>query len=441
MPTTDGQGGKRRRELAGPAQALPGRRMPRVLRQFLATEAAGGIVLVVGAALALAWANTPWQDSYDTLWHTELALRLGRFALVADLRHWVNEALMALFFLVVGLEIKRELVEGDLREPRAAALPALAAAGGMIVPAVLFLVVTARSGGAEGWGIPIATDIAFALGALALVGPRTPGGLKLFLLSLAIVDDIGAIVVIAVFYSDEIDLPFLAAAAGLVAVMVGLRRARVVWVAPYVVLGIGVWLATRASGVHATIAGVVLGLLAPARPLTPAAVARRWATDLADDPGPGELEAMTRLAKTSVSPAQRLEHLLHPWTSFVVLPLFALANAGVPVRSDSFDAPGALAVALGVVLGLVVGKTVGITLAASLAVRSGLGRLPEETTWASLGGAAFLGGIGFTVSLFIAELAYDPGPLQDAAKLGVLAASTIAALAGTLVLDRASRGT
>ena len=223
--------------------------------------------------------------------------------------------------------------------------------------------------------------------------------------------------------------------------MVGLRRARVVWVAPYVVLGIGVWLATRASGVHATIAGVVLGLLAPARPLTPAAVARRWATDLADDPGPAELDAMTRLAKTSVSPAQRLEHLLHPWTSFVVLPLFALANAGVPVRSDSFDAPGALAVALGVVLGLVVGKAVGITLAASLAVRSGLGRLPEETTWASLGGAAFLGGIGFTVSLFIAELAYDPGPLQDAAKLGVLAASIIAALTGTLVLDRASRGT
>ncbi len=441
MPMTHGQSGKRRRELAGPAEALPGRRIPRVLRQFLATEAAGGIVLVVGAALALAWANTPWQDSYDTLWHTELALRLGRFALVADLRHWVNEALMALFFLVVGLEIKRELVEGDLREPRAAALPALAAAGGMIVPAALFLVVTARSGGAEGWGIPIATDIAFALGALALLGPRAPGGLKLFLLSLAIVDDIGAIVVIAVFYSDEIDLPFLAAAAGLVAVMVGLRRARVVWVAPYVLLGIGVWLATRASGVHATIAGVVLGLLAPARPLTPAAVARRWATDLADDPGPGELEAMTRLAKTSVSPAQRLEHLLHPWTSFVVLPLFALANAGVPVRSDSFDAPGALAVALGVVLGLVVGKTVGITLAASLAVRSGIGRLPEETTWASLGGAAFLGGIGFTVSLFIAELAYDPGPLQDAAKLGVLAASTIAALAGTLVLDRASRGT
>jgi NhaA family Na+:H+ antiporter len=218
-----------------------------------------------------------------------------------------------------------------------------------------------------------------------------------------------------------------------------MRRAGVVWVAPYVVLGIGVWLATRASGVHPTIAGVALGLLAPSRPLTPAAVTRRWAADLADEPGPAELDAMTRLSKTSVSPAERLEHLLHPWTSFLVLPVFALANAGVAIRSDSFEAPGAAGVAGGVVLGLVVGKVVGITAATWLAVRSGLGRLPEGATWPMLAGVAALGGIGFTVSLFVAELAYGPGPLRDAAKIGVLSASVMAALAGTLALLWACR--
>jgi NhaA family Na+:H+ antiporter len=439
MPSDNGGAGKRRAVVSGAAEALPGRRMPRFLRQFLDTEAAGGLVLLVSAVAALVWANSAWSASYRTLWHTELALRLGRFALIDDLQHWVNDGLMALFFLVVSLEIKRELVHGDLREPGAAAVPAIAAAGGMVVPAVLFLVVTATSGGSTGWGIPMATDIAFALGALAVLGSRVPGPVKLFLLTLAIVDDIGAIAVIAVFYGGEIHVAFLAAAVALLAVMVGMRRAGVVWVAPYVVLGIGVWLATRASGVHPTMAGVILGLLAPARPLTSAAVARRWAADLADEPGPAELDAMTRLSKTSVSPAERLEHLLHPWTSFLVVPVFALANAGVSIKADSFDAPGAAGVTAGVVLGLVAGKVVGITAAAGLAVRSGLGRLPEGATWPMLAGVAALGGIGFTVSLFIAELAYGPGPLQDAAKIGVLGASVVAALAGTLALLWASR--
>jgi NhaA family Na+:H+ antiporter len=439
MPNDNDGAGERRAELSGAAEALPGRRMPRLVRQFLDTEAAGGLVLLFGAAVAVVWANSAWSASYRTLWHTDLALRLGRFALVDDLQHWVNDGLMALFFLVVGLEVKRELVHGDLRDPRTAAVPALAAGGGMVVPVVLFLVVTATSGGSTGWGIPMATDIAFALGAVAVLGSRVPGPLKLFLLTLAIVDDIGAIAVIAVFYGGEIHLGFLAAAVALVAVMVGMRRAGVVWVAPYVVLGIGVWLATRASGVHPTIAGVALGLLAPARPLTPAAVTRRWAADLADEPGPAELDAMTRLSKTSVSPAERLEHLLHPWTSFLVLPVFALANAGVAIRSDSFEAPGAAGVAGGVVLGLVVGKVVGITAATWLAVRSGLGRLPEGATWPMLAGVAALGGIGFTVSLFVAELAYGPGPLRDAAKIGVLSASVMAALAGTLALLWACR--
>ncbi len=430
---------KTRQDPAGLSGAMPGRRLPRPLRQFLDTEAAGGVLLLVAAVAALAWANSPWSGSYRAVWETDLTLRLGRWALTHDLRHWVNDGLMTLFFLVVGLEIKRELVCGDLREPRTAAVPVLAAVGGMAVPALLYVLVNGSGPGSSGWGIPMATDIAFAVGVLAVLGSRVPSSLKLFLLTLAIVDDIGAIVVIAVFYAGGVEPAFLAAAAVLLAAVLGLRRAGVVWVAPYVVLGVGVWLVTEASGVHATIAGVVLGLMAPARPLTAAAVAREWAGDLSDDPGPAELAAMTRLASTSVSPAERIEHLLHPWTSFVIVPVFALANAGVAIRSDSFDATGATAVAGGVALGLVVGKAVGVTAATWLAVRTGLGRLPEGATWPMVAGVGTVAGIGFTVSLFIAELAFDPGPLQDAAKIGVLGASTLAALAGALVLVRAGR--
>ena len=440
MASTDDSAGGRHSDLTGAAAALPGRRVPRVVRQFLDTEASGGVVLLVAAMVALVWANSPWSASYRTLWSTELTLGLGRYVLVEDLQHWVNDALMAVFFLVVGLEIKRELVHGDLRDRRAAAMPTIAAAGGMVVPALLYLLVTAGSGASRGWGIPMATDIAFAVGVMALLGPRVPASLKLFLLTLAIVDDIGAIVVIAVFYAGEIQPEFLLTAAALIGAMLGLRRAGVVWLAPYVVLGSGVWLATQASGVHATIAGVVLGLLAPAQRLIPGAVARHWAGDLADEPGPAELDAMTRLARSAVSPAERLEHLLHPWTSFLIVPLFALANAGVELGGDSFAGPGAARATVGVVLGLVAGKTLGITAAAWLAVRTGLGRLPEGATWPMVAGVAALGGIGFTVALFIAELAFAPGPLQDAAKIGVLSASALAAALGATMLRRACRG-
>jgi len=409
------------------------------VRRFLDTEAAGGIVLLVAALAALVWANSPWSASYETLWGTELSLRLGRFGLTEDLQHWVNDGLMAVFFFVVGLEIKRELVVGELRDLRTAALPALAAAGGMAVPALLYFLVNGGNPGATGWGVPVATDIAFAIGVVTLLGSRVPPSLKLFLLTLAIVDDIGAILVISVFYSHYLQPVFLLAAVALLGLMLALRRGGIVWTAPFVALGIAVWLATQASGVHATIAGVALGLLAPARALTSAAVARRWASDLADEPRPDELEAMTRLAKTSVSPAERLEHLLHPWTSFLVVPLFALANAGVVIRSDSFDAPGAGRVAAGVVIGLVVGKVVGITGAVWLAVRSGLGRLPVGATWPMLVATATLAGIGFTVSLFISELAFADGSLQAAAKIGVLGASALAAAIGALGLIAAAR--
>jgi NhaA family Na+:H+ antiporter len=422
-----------------PPDALPGRRLPRLVRQFLRTEAAGGVVLLVAAVAALIWANSPWSGSYRSVWATELSIRVGRFGLTEDLRHWVNDGLMAIFFFVVGLEIKRELVRGDLRDPRTAAMPVIAAAGGMVVPALLFLLVNAGAEGSRGWGIPVATDIAFAIGVVALFGSRVPVALKLFLLTLAIVDDIGAIVVIAVFYAGELELRFLATAFGLVVLMVLLRRAGVVWSPAYALLGVGVWVATQASGVHATIAGVALGLLTPARALTPGAVARGWVADLGDDPTPAELDAMTRLARTSVSPAERLEHLLHPWTSFLVVPLFALANAGVAIEAGSFDAPGTLRVTAGVVLGLVLGKVTGITLAAWLALRSGVGRLPEGATWPMLVGIGFVAGIGFTVSLFVSELAFSGGALQDAAKIGVLCASTLSALVGAAVLMRATR--
>ena len=435
-PTDDRTAAGQSRE---PPSTLPGRRMPQLVRRFLETEAAGGVVLLAAAVVALAWANSPWSDAYHAVWSTDLTLSLGRYELEGDLHHWVNDALMAVFFFVVGLEIKRELVHGDLRDPRVAAMPAVAALGGMVVPAAVFLLVAGGTDGSRGWGIPMATDIAFAIGVVALLGPRVPAALKLFLLTLAIVDDIGAIVVIAVFYAEDVQPVFLLAATGLIAVMLTLRRVGVIWLAPYVVLGSGVWLATRASGVHATIAGVILGLLAPAQPLIPAVVARDWASDLTDEPSPAELEAMTKLARTSVSPAERLEHLLHPWTSFVVVPLFALANAGVELRGSAFDDAGAARITAGVAIGLVAGKALGITGAAWLAVRTGLGRLPEGATWPMVAGIGAIGGIGFTVALFIAELAFDPGGLQDAAKIGVLGGSTLAALVGAAILRRACR--
>ncbi len=423
------------------ADPLPGRRLPRSVRDFMATEASGGILLLVAAVVALIWANSPWGAGYQSVWNTEISVNVGRYVLEEDLQHWVNDALMAIFFFVVGLEIKRELVEGELRDPRTAAMPAIAALGGMVVPALLFILVAAGTEGSRGWGIPMATDIAFAIGVVALLGSRVPASLKLFLLTLAIVDDIGAILVIGVFYSSGLEPQFLLAALALIVVILLLNRAGVVWVTPYLVLGAALWLATYASGVHATLAGVVLGLLTPARSLLPVAVARNWAADLDDEPSADELDAMTKLARHAISPAERIAHLLHPWTSFLIVPLFALANAGVVIKADSFDAPGATAVTLAVMIGLVVGKTLGITGAAWLAARSGIARLPEGATWPMILAISAVAGIGFTVSLFIAELAFAVGPVQDAAKLGVLAASAVAALMGGLALRRACRPT
>jgi Na+:H+ antiporter, NhaA family len=432
---------------SGSARPVP-RLVLRPLQTFLRTEEAGGVLLLAAAITALIWANSPWRASYDALWHTQLTIGLGAWSLAEDLQHWVNDALMALFFLVVGLEIKRELTTGELREPRAAALPAIAALGGMIVPALLYLAINPSGEPGRGWGIPMATDIAFALGVLAIVGRGLPTALKSFLLALAIVDDIGAILVIAIFYSGSISPGPLLTAGGLLVLILVLQRLQVRWTAVYVLVGVGVWLATFQSGIHATIAGVALGLTTPAVPFQrPRAVsleAHRVADDTVDDPVPPDADAhhwlhLAGLAREAVSPLARLEHLLHPWTSWVVIPVFALANAGVSISGSSLGDAVTSGVTLGIVAGLVVGKTVGVTVFTWLATRTGITRLPEGVRWSQLVGVATLAGIGFTVSLFITSLAFQTQAVQDAAKVGILAASLLAGLLGALFLAQSRR--
>ncbi len=381
------------------------------LRAFLHAESAGGIVLVVAAVAALVWANSPAADGYVQFWHQTVSVGAGPVVITEDLQHWVNDGLMAIFFFVIGLEIKRELVVGELRDPRAAALPALAAVGGVVVPAVVYLAIVGGGPAAGGWGIPMATDIAFAVGILALLGRRASAGAKLFLLSVAIVDDIIAILVIAVFYSSSIDLWWLAAAlVGLLAV-VGLRRLGVVSPWGYVPLGVVVWVATLESGVHATLAGVALGLLTPARP-----VAGR---DVLDE----------------------LEHALHPVSAFLVIPVFAVANAGVDLRGGVLGAAFGQQLTWAVIAGLVLGKIIGIAGVAHLVRWRQWGTLPVDMHPREITGVAALGGIGFTVSLFITDLAFTDAGLIDQAKVGILTASVAAAVIGTVLLLMAPAGT
>ncbi|WP_082587342.1 Na+/H+ antiporter NhaA [Nocardioides sp. Soil774] len=432
---------------SGPVYSASNRPLARLVarpvREFLRVEAAGSLLLMLAAVVALVWANSPWASSYDALWHTHLVLDVGPLHLDESLQHWVNDALMVIFFFVVGLEIKYELVNGDLRDPRTAALPIVAAVGGMAVPALLYVALNPPgSEGNAGWGIPMATDIAFAVGVLGVLGRRIPSAARLFLLTLAIVDDIGAILVIAVFYTSDLSLGWLAIAIGLLALMVVARRLRIWTVVVYAVLGVGVWFALLESGVHATLAGVAIGLLAPATSLLNEEVARGYATEALRDRrlDPDELDKMRFLLKESVSVVERLQSSLHPVSAYVVLPVFALANAGVELGAFGkvFTEP----VGVGIVLGLVLGKPVGIFLASFVAVRLGLGRLPEDTTWPMLLGLGAVGGIGFTVSIFIAGLSF-PGAdlLTEEAKIAILLASLVAAVVGVLVLLAATRRT
>ena len=412
------------------------RNLGRPVLRFLHIEAAGGILLLASTVVALVWANTPWSAAYHDLWTTRVAIDIGGHVVAEDLRHWVNDALMVLFFFVVGLEIKQELVAGHLSRVREALLPAVAALGGMVVPALIYTAINAGGEGSSGWGIPMATDIAFALGVLALLGERVPAQLKILLLALAIVDDIGAIAVIAAFYSDDIHGGWaLAALAGLAVVAV-LTRVRVWYVPLYSVLGVAVWFATLESGIHATIAGVALGLLCPAKPLMPEADAAAIAEELSDDPQVTvtEIRTVSFRLRESASVAERLQDLLHPWTSYVVIPLFALANSGVELSGDIIGDAATSRITAGVIAGLLVGKFVGITGAIFFATKLRVATLPTGVTMRQIAGLAILAGIGFTVSLFVAGLAFDEAALNAEAKIGILAASAFAAVVGSLVL-------
>jgi Na+:H+ antiporter, NhaA family len=424
------------RERTGP-DADERHRVIRPLVDFLRTEAAGGVALVAAAIVALLWANSPWDASYDDVWTTHLAVALGDWELDLDLRDWINDGLMVLFFFVVGLEIKRELVEGELRDPRRAVLPVWAALGGMVVPALVYAAFNAGGEGSDGWGIPMATDIAMAVGVLSLMGSRASPSLKLFLLALAIVDDIGAIVVIAVFYTDDIRGEALLAAAGLVVVVAAMRRAGITSIAPYAVIGAGLWLALHESGVHATVAGVALGLMTPTQPIRHPELID--AGELADVSSYEAARQTATAARESVSVVEWLEHQLHPWTSFVIVPLFVLANAGVPLSGPAVSDALTSSVAGGIVVGLVVGKFVGVAGFTWLAARLRVARLPEGVTWSGILGVSALAGIGFTVSIFITDLAFAGTTLEDQAKIAILAASVLAAAIGSALLVTLSR--
>ncbi|MGI9595999.1 MAG: Na+/H+ antiporter NhaA [Acidimicrobiales bacterium] len=411
--------------------------------RFLAQETASGVMLLLATGVALIWVNLPGDigESYHRLWETHLMLEIGDWSIFDEsLEHVVNDALMVLFFFVVGLEIKSELVVGDLREPRVAALPAIAALGGMVVPALVYVAITFGGEGANGWGVPMATDIAFAVGVLALLGPMVPQRLKLFLLTLAIVDDIGAIVVIAVFYTINIRFDWLSLAIGLVLLIVILTRLKIWYTPIYVVIGIVVWYATFQSGVHATIAGVVLGLLAPARPLLgPRAFESVEDIFSGDGTDPNRVLDANWKMKETVSITTRMTQLVSPWTGFIIVPIFALANAGIELSGTALADAMASRVTTGIIAGLLIGKTGGVTLFTYRAVRLNIASLPHGVTIKHVLGAGAVAGIGFTVALFISKLAFvddngDPLPVLDEAIIGILLASLLATGLGWFLL-------
>jgi NhaA family Na+:H+ antiporter len=422
-----------------------GRTVPRILvrpiQQFMRQEASGGIVLLAATIAALVWANVDF-GGYTEFWETEFTVVLGEFSITEDLRHVVNDGLMTIFFLVIGLEVKRELTVGELSERKAAMLPAAAALGGMIFPALIYLAIT-QGDASEGWGIPIATDVAFALAALAALGRLVPYTLVAFVLGVAVVDDIGAIAVIAIFYTDDLNFFWLLAAVVGLLLMVLLNRLHVRYLPVYFIVGFGVWFCTFESGVHATIAGVAIGLITPVHPFQNAEAAGEEATRVAelapDDPDDEEQNAsywrqIAEISREAISPLDRVEHALHQWSSFVVLPIFALANAGILLTSDTLSAAAESPVAPAVAFGLVFGKITGLTVGAFAAVTAGLARLPRGVTWAHIIGAGAIAGIGFTVSLFISELAFDDPELANASRIGILFGSVIAAVVGIATL-------
>jgi NhaA family Na+:H+ antiporter len=418
----------------------------RPLERFLHIEAASGILLVLVAAVALAWANSPWRDSYYSLWHTPLGLRVGGFVIERSLEWVVNDGLMVIFFFVVGMEIRREVYEGELSEWRRAALPAAAALGGMIAPAALYIAFAGTPELRSGWGVLMATDIAFAVGILTLLGKRVPPALRVLLLALAVIDDLGAIVVIAVFYSSGISLSGLVVAmAGIVGVF-AMQRFGVRVKLAYVVPSLIAWAGIYAAGIHPTIAGVLVGLLTPVRAwLGPGGFISGIRNELAQlERAPASatsrhtfdatLDHVNMARREAISPADSLIRTLHPWVAFGIMPVFALANAGVTVSLDAVDTASWRVIA-GVAVGLVVGKPMGVLLACSLALGSRVATLPRGVSAPHLVVLGVVAGVGFTMALFIAQLAFVDAKLLAASKLGILAASGGAAVIG-LVLGR-----
>ena len=414
-------------------------RITEPLSRFLLIETASGAVLLLFAVIALIAANSPWADSFLAIWNEPFGFQAGSLSFVHPAKVWINDGLMTLFFFLVAMELKRELILGELRKPRVAALSIAAALGGMVTPAVIYLSLQSGLPGEQGWGTVMATDTAFVIGCLALLGRRVPQGLRVFLLSLAVVDDIGAILVVAFGYSEHIGwVALVAGGIGLATVpvmaLLGIRS-----IAAYILVGCGAWVAINASGIHPTITGVALGLLTPTR---------GWVSDrrlrailgkvLSYPPGDHwrgaaedqmSLRAAGVAARETISPVERLEAKLHPWVAFGVMPLFALANAGVPFSFHAVGDP----VALAVVGGFVFGKPVGVVVFAWLAVRVGLATRPADLGWGTLAGGGMLAGIGFTMALLIAGLAFHDTLLQ-AAKIGILAASVISAVGGVTLL-------
>lgn len=418
----------------------------RPLIRFTRIEASSGIILLAAAIVALVWANSAYSNVYFEILEEHLTINLGGFHFDESVLHIINDGLMAIFFFVVGLEIKRELVLGDLRDRKAASLPVMAALGGMIVPALIYFAFNAGTDAAHGWGIPMATDIAFAVGIVALLGSRVPPGAKLFLLALAIADDIGAITVIAVFYTEELNIGYLALAiAGLALVWVA-QRSHVRALIFYIPLALIIWYFTLESGVHATLAGVALGFLTPARPYFKPREFDARARGILDqfplepdsaaaqERAEHEVVAMIATAQESISPLSRMEENLVGWSSYFIVPLFALANAGVDFRNTSFGEAATSAIALGVALGLVIGKIIGISLFTFVAVRLGMGKLPAGTNWNHIIGLSAVAGIGFTVSLFVAGLAFADPHQIDLAKVGIFIGSFIAGVIGSGIL-------
>ncbi|MEE4356182.1 MAG: Na+/H+ antiporter NhaA [Desulfococcaceae bacterium] len=419
--------------------------------KFIHNETISGALLIVCAITALIWANSPWSRSYFALCDLPLTIQIGTYAIAMNLQHWINDGLMSVFFFVVALEIKRELIHGDLSEARRAALPVAAALGGMILPAGLYLILNAGGKGVAGWGIPMATDIAFTIAILALLGSRVPPYLRMFLLTFAITDDVGSILVIAINYTAHFSAPAMGVAAAVLGLILMMHRLGFRLALSYALPAVIFWVAILKSGVHPTIAGVILGAVTPAK--SPGC--RSTFIETVQFTLPNVCESMDseesersevllgrieELARQTESPLARLERTVHPWVSFLILPVFALMNAGVAVSGEFIRQAFASPVTLGVMLGLIVGKMVGVTAFAWLAVRLGWAVLPRGVAWRHIMGTGLIGGVGFTVALFITGLAFTDKVMAEEAKIGVISASLIAAIGGYLFLLLAGHG-